>query len=122
MNHAAACRSKIEIMSQLHNLTKEMVDKKDDADFLIASVEKRQDLMTEYDQVVAMKLEDGSDADAIKRLVKDVIKMDQGIAVALTRHRDQSKQELSRSNNQQKVLSYTNQAMSTSGSYMDFRN
>lgn len=123
MSESTDTRSKLAIIKELHALTKGMVARKNDADYLILSVEQRQDLMDEYDLLdnSGGEGESPDDPAEIKRLIQEIIGMDSTISAALEQHKIESKSDLANSNTQQKILGYTNQAMSTSGSYMDYR-
>lgn len=122
MSSAVSTRGRVEVITELYELTKEMERRKDDADFLIASVEKRQGLMDEYDLLRQNTDDPGEEAKAeMGRMVKEVIGMDTAITAALEGHKKASKADLTASNRQQKVLGYVNQALSSSGSYMDYK-
>lgn len=118
-------RTKLAIMTELYKLTKMMVANQKDADFLILSVEKRQDLMDECDAFDLYHPDAATQTEAdqleFKRMLQEIIKFDATITEALKKHRTESKASLVTSTAQQKVLGYTNQAMSSSGSYMDYK-
>lgn len=116
-------RNRLDIIVELHKITKQMTDRSGDADFLMLSVDKRQTLMDEYDAMQQLRDDPTTyeEQTEIRRLVKDIIKMDNIIADALENHQKEAKAELVNSNKQQRVLGYTNQAMSASGSYMDYK-
>lgn len=118
-----ALRNRLDIINELHNITKQMVNRRNDADFLIESVDRRQALMDEYDSTQQRKDDPTSYEEQleIRRVVKEIIKLDNIIADALDGHTKEAKKDLADSNKQQQVLQYTNQAMSASGSYMDYR-
>lgn len=123
MSKPSVKRGRMRIITELYELTKEMEQRRDDADFLILSVEKRQDLMDEYD-ILRLQNSDELDERAeeeLKRMVKEVIHMDAAIAAALEEHRRVSKKELAASNSQQKLMGYMSGAISASGSYMDYK-
>ena len=118
-------RTKLAIMTELHQLTKMMLDNREESDFLILSVEKRQDLMDEYDALELYQRGDAPQAETgqseIKGMVQEMIKWDVTITEALKKHKIQSKASLATNTVQQKIMGYTNQAMSASGSYMDYK-
>lgn len=117
-------RSRLMIMRELLALTKEMDARAADEDFLIGGVQKRQNLIEEYDSVredgAIPPIEPGERAE-IKKIAGEIVEMDARISEALQKHKAQAKSDLTQSNNQQKVLGYVNQALSSSGSYMDYK-
>lgn len=116
--------SRVVIMEELLDLTKEMLLKEEDEEFLIESVDKRQILMDEYDLVDArddIPELSPQELQRISGIAQEIIKLDVQISNALERHKAKSKEELTASNSKQRILGYVNQALSASGSYMDFR-
>lgn len=123
MNNAVNLRSKLEIVTEMLELTRRMLEKREDADFLIESIDKRQEFMDEYDQLTVSAGGDltAKEQDEIKRMIQEIIILDKTVNSALNRHMIVSKDALANSNNQKKVLAYTNSALSSSGSYMDYK-
>lgn len=125
MSGAVKDRNGLEIITEMLALTREMSYKTDDADFLLASIERREQLMQEYDAVTSATLyakEDaGRDKPEIKHMIDEIIELDKTINASLLSMRNEAKQQVTSSNIQKKVLNYTNQAISSSGSYMDFK-
>lgn len=119
MSQTTTERNATSIMTQLHQLTREMMKKKDDADFLIKSVEDRQSLINEFEPMRSDLTED--EMNAMRTTIQEILEMDRSINAALENHRDTVKSQLKQSAGQQKILSYTNKALSSSGSYMDYK-
>lgn len=124
MNNAAGGRSRMDILADLLELTRAMLQKCQDADFLIASVNRRQELMDEYDELGSKDPESAESfslSPQAKGIAEEIISMDKTIQAALEKHRVQAKSDVAASNNRQKVLGYVSNAISSSGSYMDYR-
>lgn len=115
-------RSRPEIMRELLALTKDMANQRNDEDFLIASVDKRQALIDEFDR---MEQEDSAlpddMRDKIRAMASEAVALDRIIASALEDHYKRIKDNLTSNTQQQRLLNYTNHAMSSSGSYMDYK-
>ena len=109
-----------ELTEELLNLTRQMALKTDDVDFLLQGVDRRQALMDEFDKTTADDAECRKNAE-LRRMVDEIISLDKVIGEALIGHREHTKQDVSASNQQKRILSYTNQAISSSGSYMDYK-
>lgn len=118
-------RTKLAIITELHELTKMMFDNCEESDFLILSVEKRQDLMDEYDALDLYHRDQAAPTEneqkKIKELAQETIKLDSTINDALNKHKIASKESLATNTAKQKIMGYTNQALSSSGSYMDYK-
>lgn len=114
----------LEIIVELLNLTRKM-SKSEDADFLVDAIDKRGELMAEYD---ALKTS-SSDAAAlieknkpkISEAINEIMELDKKINKSLFSMYHESKTDLQNSTRNNKILNYTNQAISSSGSYMDFK-
>lgn len=115
-------RGRLEIMRELLAVTTEMIQKPDDVEFLLSSVDRRQALIEEFEleQKRNASLAPADLAEA-KRLAQEVVALDKDIAVTLEAHRDTAKTDLTASNHHQRVLGYVNKALSSSGSYMDYK-
>lgn len=117
-------RDGADILADIHQLTIQMMEQRHDSQFLIKGVEDRQMLIDEYelfgkaDPEAKVILE--KDA-GTKRTLAKILDMDKVIFKSLQGLRDQSKQDLAKSNKQQKVLGYINNAISASGTYMDYK-
>lgn len=121
MSGAAKNRGGLEIMNDILGITQEIAGS-EDVDFIIASLDRRGFLMDEYDRVKAASPESiKKDRSNIDRVKVEIAKLDSGIGDNLQKLRAQAKQDLESSNTQKKVLGYANQAVSSSGSYMDFK-
>lgn len=114
----------LEMITELLNLTRKM-SKSDDADFLIEAVDKRSELMAKYD---ALKASDPETAAAIEKnkpeiseMINEIIELDKKINKSLFSMYHEAKAGLQNSTKNNKILNYTNQAISASGSYMDFK-
>lgn len=118
-------RTKLQIITELHDLTMQMTENLDDADFLILSMEKRQDLIEECNMLDVLDPElakpSAEDMHAIRGLVDKILSKNIDISTALENHKAQAKDELAASTQKQKIMGYMNNAMSASGSYMDYR-
>jgi hypothetical protein len=117
-------RTAAEIVDELYRITVEMTCKPGDADFLIESIDKRQELMDEYDRrrnsgevMFATKQEQEQSAGTIAKIAE----LDKSVFGALEKLRDETKQKLKTSQANRKVLGYTDSAMSGPGSYMNIK-
>ena len=113
-------RSAKELIEELLGLTRQMALKTGDVDFLLQGVDKRQTLMDELDKTTAGN-PDSRKTPELRRMVDEIISLDKLITDAMINHREDAKKEVSASNQQKRILSYTNQAISSSGSYMDYK-
>jgi hypothetical protein len=112
------------IVDEIYRVTVEMNGKLDDADFLIERVEARQVLIDEYERREKSgepMFATESDGQRMLDTIKQIMELDKGINAALERLRDEVKAKLSSAQTNQKVLGYTNSAMSGTGSYMDIK-
>lgn len=118
-----AATNKLEIITTLYHLTCEMSERCNDADFLIQAVDKRQELMDCYNNITADEIDAPTEQSLleIKRMVREIIRMDVTISATLEKHKSQAKGSLASSTNQNRMLGYVNQAVSSSGSYMDYK-
>lgn len=116
-------RGRLQVMQELLIITKEMVRLRDDPEFLIQSVDKRQELIDEFEAMRAQDASPLSDEDLAetKRLAQEIAGMDGVITAALEGHRNLAKEKLVANANHRKVVSYLNKTVSSSGNYMDFK-
>lgn len=124
MNDAHHARGKLAIVADLFEITRRMTEQIENADFLIFSVEKRQDYINEFDMLGNNPVEEElspQDEVEIGKMIQEMIGMDVTLTKALEGHKTEAKAALATSNNQKKVLGYMNQAISSSGSYMDYK-
>lgn len=117
----SAPRPRLTIARDLLDLTRRMKDNCSNADFLLESVPKRQTLMDEFDAVPDTVAFPKPERTQIHELFTQAAQMDKTITAALEKHKTDVKDHLSSSNSQQKVLSYTKNTMSSSGSYLDIK-
>lgn len=125
MNEHVKERGGLAIVFDLLSLTREMAEKRDDTDFLIESIDARERLMNEYDHLktanaYAQKALE-KDKPQITGMIHEIIELDKTIDASLRAHHEKAKEDLKDSNSLKKVLNYTNNAVSASGSYMDFK-
>lgn len=116
-------RSGLDIIAEMLKLTREMADS-NDADYLIESIDKRGELMDEYDALKknpasAAEIEDNKPK--ISKMLNEMIALDKKISDMIGFFYHEAKTELQASAKKSKVLNYTNQAISASGSYMDYK-
>lgn len=125
MSESAAERSGLEIISELLSLTRLMVAKIDNSDFLVSSVDERGRLLEEYGYLknssASAKAEIEKDKPKIDKMISEITNFDKQINAALIAFRDEAKRDLQNSNTQKKVLNYTNNTISSSGSYLDIK-
>lgn len=113
--------SGLDIMRELLNITREMAGS-EDTSFLIASLDRRDRLMEEYDRVKAASPESiEKDRKEIDRVKSEIARFDSEVGKTFHKLQSQVKEDLKNNNAQKKVMGYTSQAMSASGSYMDFK-
>jgi len=113
-----------DIVDDLYRLTVEMTQHLDDADYLVEHTDLREELAGEF-----RRLKEGGEPlfssqqerEQVNGFLAQVAEMDKKIASAMEHLRDEAKQHLSESKSNQRVLNYTNAAISGSGSYMDVR-
>lgn len=124
MSNPVKERSGLAIITALLELTRKMAAS-DDADFLVSSVGKRELLMGEYDRLKASSPYAAEaiekDKPEISRMIAEIIELDKQINKTLNAFYTMSKHELEGSNTNRKILNYTNNAISASGSYMDYK-
>lgn len=107
-----------DIIKLIYEITCEMNKKCDDAEFLMAGIEKRQSLMDEYD--IYKQLHPENNREKLKEMVKEIIIMDKKISASLEAHRKDVKEKLTESKNKNKVLGYFTSTV-VSGRVMDFK-
>lgn len=114
----------LEIITELLDLTRKMT-KSGDADFLIEAIDRRGELMAEYDALKASDPEASAVTEANKpefsEMINEIIELDKKINKSLFSMYHEAKTGLQSSTKSNKILNYTNQAISASGSYMDFK-
>lgn len=112
------------IFAELLNLTRKMA-KSTDPDFLIEAIDKRGDLMTEYDTLRASSARAaavaGSTNPQVAEMINEIIELDKKINKTLFSLYHDAKVNLKTSNQNAKILQYTNQAISSTGSYIDLK-
>lgn len=114
-------RRRLDILKELLALTKKMASKRSDADFLLASVLRRQALMLEYDQVkVGLPPLSPSESDEALHIAQEIMTLDKIINATLEGHRNETMAELKKHNPSQKLLGYQ-QAQPASGNHFDLR-
>lgn len=114
-------RGCLEIMNELLAITREMAGT-EDVDILFASIDRRGLLIEEYEQVKAASPNaEEKNRQEIGRVKAEIAKLNKEVDKTLQKLYAQAKDDLKNSNAQNKVLGYTNQAMSSAGSYMDFK-
>jgi len=120
MSGAHGSRSRVTIMTELKDVTDRMLHNRSSFDIMLRGVEERQGLMEEFDMLSADDLSE-DDRRTIKSLAKEILQKDSILNAALETLRAESKQNLAENQAKQRVLGYTNNAMSASGSYMDYK-
>jgi len=124
MNKAAfPKRGLMDIMSDMLAFTHEMILQKNDSDIVIGIIEKRSLLIDEFDAL----RKNAPDAELLRikpelrRMANEMLKMDIEIIETLESMKESAKQNLKDSTQQNKILKYANKAVSSSGSYIDFK-
>jgi phage host-nuclease inhibitor protein Gam len=117
-------RSGLTIVEELLAVTRRMAES-DDLDLIVASIDRRGELMDEYDKLKASNRYFAETAERsrpqIKKLVAEIMKLDETINKRLVEFRENNKQDLQGSVAKNRVLKYTNSAISSAGSYMDVK-
>ena len=124
MSEAAEGRAGLEILTDLLELTRSMLLKRQDANFLLESVDQRRLFMDEYDAFALQHPQEAvriASAPETKAVLEDIISMDVSIRKALEQHKADAKADVANSTSQQKVLGYVANAISSTGSYMDYK-
>lgn len=118
-------RTGLEIIAEMLSITRDMSGHLSDADYITDALDRRELLMIEYDAVTGAtpyaEERTARDKPEIRRMIGEIMELDKTVNAALCAMRAEVKQEVASSNAQKKVLNYTNQAISASGSYMDFK-
>jgi len=81
------------IITELHELTQDMVKRLEDPDYLVECVDKRQKLMDEFDAYEKANPAN-VDKEKLKVLVGDIIVMDRKINASLEKHKRDTKGRL----------------------------
>lgn len=114
----------LDIITELLDLTRKMANS-GDADFLIEAIDRRGELMAEYDALKASGSGASTVTEAhkpeISEMINEIIELDKKINKSLFSMYHEAKTGLQSSTKSNKILNYTNQAISASGSYMDFK-
>lgn len=114
----------LEIITELLDVTRKMV-RSEDADLLADAIDRRGELMAEYDALKASSAEAAAaiekDKPLISKMINEIIELDKKIDKSLSSMYREAKSDLQNSNKNKKILNYTNQAISPSGSYMDYK-
>ena len=117
-------RSGLSIVEELLTLTRRMAES-DDLDFIVEAIDRRGELMEEYDRLKTANRYFAEAAERcrpqIKNLVGEIMKLDDVINKKLVEFRETTKQELQGSVAKNRVLKYTNSAISSRGSYLDVK-
>lgn len=114
-------RTGLEIMADILSVTREMAGS-ENADFIVDSIDRRERLMAEYDGLKAASPDSiERDRQKIDRVKAEIAQLDKEVLRTLNKLHSLVKDDLKTTNAQQKVMGYTNQAMSASGSYMDYK-
>lgn len=113
-------RTGTDIITDLYNLTNDMVRQRDDADFLIEGVDRREKLMDEYDAYAREHPDE--DQTEIKKMIREIIVLDKKIRASVTAHKVDVESKLAEAKNKQQLMgSYLNNMQSAAGSYMDYK-
>lgn len=113
----SAERDALTIIRELHDLTSDMVKRIDEPDFLVEGVEHRQALMDEYDAY--SKEHPYLDKTSLKKLVSEVLAMDEKINSHLLAHKSGSKRKLIEIRSKQQTISYGT-GTAAAGSFMNY--
>jgi phage host-nuclease inhibitor protein Gam len=117
-------RSGLAIVEELLYVTRRMAES-DDLDFIVEAIDRRGELMDEYDRLKATNRYFAEAAEKgrpqIRKLVAEIMKLDDIINKKLVEFRESNKQDLQGSVAKNRVLKYTNSAISAAGSYMDVK-
>lgn len=117
-------RSGLSIVEELLILTRKMAES-DDLNFIVEAIDQRGALMGEYDhlkntdRLFAESAEQGRPQ--IKKLVAEIMKLDSIVNKKLVEFRENNQHNLRGSVVRNRVLNYTNSAISAAGSYMDVK-
>ncbi|WRS26344.1 hypothetical protein U6B65_08255 [Oscillospiraceae bacterium MB08-C2-2] len=117
-------RNKSVIVQNMFDLTCEMIGHLEDYEFLVDAIDRRQVLMDEFDRVKNspdfLSGMDGTRTAEVSNMLSNMRDMDKTVIQALSRILLEAKKELAANNNQQKVMGYMNNMVSSSGSYMNY--
>ena len=117
-------RNLADVVDDLYRLTVEMTLHLEDADYLIEHIDLREELADEYRRLCAggePLYSSVQEKEQTSDFLAQVAEMDKVIINAIERLRSDIKRRLSESKSNQRVLNYTNAAISGSGSYMDYK-
>lgn len=114
---AANERDALAIIQELYTLTEAMVQRTDDPDFLAESVERRQALMDEYDAYAKDHPE--LDKSSLKKLVSEILAMDEKINSSLIALKGVTKRKLMETKNRQRAMEYGSNT-AAAGSFMNY--
>lgn len=114
----------LDIIIELLNITRKM-SKSSDPDFLVEAIDKRGELMAEYDRLKASDTQSVASIEKhkaqISDMINEIIELDKKINRTLFSLYQDAKINLKNSNQSNKILNYTNNAISSTGSYMDYK-
>ena len=120
---SARKRGLTDIMTDMLEHTREMLSQKDDADLVMDTIEKRSVLISEFDALIK-----NTPADEfallkpeLHSMANEMLKMDGEIMASLQAMKESAKQDLKDSTQQNKVMGYASKAISSSGSYLDYK-
>jgi len=109
------------IIGELFTLTKSMTARLDDPDYLIECVDRRQELMDEYD-AFAKAFPEKADREKLRGVVSEIVVMDRKINSALEKQRQQTRQQLTEIRSQQNAAQKKADSPAPAGSFMKQKN
>jgi esterase/lipase superfamily enzyme len=115
---ASGGRSARAIIGDLHTLTKAMVGRLDDPDYLVESVEKREALMEEFDACIMAHPD--VDKSAFARQISEILAMDERINASLKYLKNATKSKLNETKRRQQAAAYTATQRHSSGTFMNY--
>jgi len=112
-----------DIMSDMLAFTQEMVSQKDNAELVMDMIEKRGVLIHKFDALMKDTPADEFERlkPGLRRMAQQMLEMDSEIMVSLQAIKESAKQDLKDSAQQNKVMNYASKAISSSGSYIDYK-
>jgi esterase/lipase superfamily enzyme len=115
---ASGGRSARTIIDDLHTLTKAMVGRLDDPDYLVECVEKREALMNEFDACVLAHPD--VDKRAFARQIGEILALDERITPSLKQLRNTAKSKLGETKRRQQAAAYTASQRRSAGTFMNY--
>jgi hypothetical protein len=117
-------RTGVIIVEELLFISRKMAES-EDLDYIVDAIDRRSALMAEYDRLKANNsyFAEGLEKNRarIKKMVDEIISLDSVTNRTLMELREDVKKHLEGATAKRRVLQYTNSAISTAGSYMDFK-